>query len=122
MDLKSLNRKDFLKQFGLMGVAAVGATTLISACGGGASEPATQAATPEAADAVDPCTDVSALTENDLTLRKNLNYVEETPNAEQRCDNCQLYKQPENGCGGCLLFAGPVTAAGWCSSWVAQQG
>jgi hypothetical protein len=120
MDSKSLNRKDFLKQFGLMGVAAVGATTLISACGGGSSEPATQAAAPAAA--VDPCTDVSALTENDLTLRKNLNYVEETPNAEQRCDNCQLYKQPENGCGGCLLFAGPVTAAGWCSSWVAQQG
>lgn len=119
MDSKSLNRKDFLKQFGLMGVAVVGATTLITACGGG--ETPAPAEVPAAA-AVDPCTDTTGLTETDLTLRRNLNYIEETTIAEQRCDNCQLYKAPENGCGGCLLFAGPVTAAGWCSSWVATQG
>ena len=31
----ALNRKEFLKKFSLMGVAAVGASTLITACGGG---------------------------------------------------------------------------------------
>ncbi|KPP95250.1 MAG: high potential FeS protein [Bacteroidetes bacterium HLUCCA01] len=117
----ALNRKEFLKKFSLMGVAAVGASTLITACGGGGEQ--TETAQAPAASAADPCTDVSGLTENDLQMRANVNYVEQTEIPEQRCDNCQLYKQPENGgCGGCLLFAGPVTAAGWCSSWVPNQG
>jgi len=116
----SLNRKDFLKKFSLMGVAAVGASSLITACGGGSSESPAPA---PARSAADPCTDVSGLSETDLQMRSNVNYVEVTEIPEQRCDNCQLYTQPSNGgCGGCLLFAGPVTAAGWCSSWVPQQG
>lgn len=111
----TINRKDFLKQFGLMGVAAVGATTLITACGGSEQEAAAPAAS------VDPCNDLTGLTENDLQMRANVNYVTETEIPEERCDNCQLYTQPNGGCGGCLLFAGPVTAAGWCSSWVIKQ-
>lgn len=109
-----LNRKDFLKQFGLMGVAVVGASTLVTACGGSESS----------GPAPDPCKDVSGLTDQDKNMRTSLSYVEETEIPEQRCDNCQLYKLPENGngCGGCLLFGGPVTAAGWCSSWVTNQG
>jgi len=109
----SLDRKTFLKRFGLMGIAAAGASTILSACGGGGSE-----TTP------DPCKDVSGLTEQDKTMRSTLNYVNKTENPDQRCDNCQLYKQPVNGsaCGGCLLFGGPVTAEGWCSSWVIKQG
>lgn len=116
MNEKSLNRKEFLKKFGAIGVTAVGVTGFLKACGGGGSD------APRAT--VDPCTDVSGLTETDLALRKNLQYIEVTEKPEERCDNCQLYKLPENGngCGGCLLFAGPVTAAGWCASWVVKQG
>lgn len=113
----SINRKDFLKRFGLMGVAAVGASSLITACGGGSDSAA------PATSSVDPCTDITGLSESDLQMRANVNYIEVTEIPEQRCDNCQLYTQPTNGgCGGCLLFAGPVTAAGWCSSWVPTQG
>lgn len=119
--MSSLNRKEFLKQFGLVGVSAIGASTLLAACGGGgesASSDQQAAATP-----ADPCRDTSSLTQADKDLRTNLGYVEDTENAEQRCDNCQLYKQPENGgCGGCLLFNGPVTSNGWCKSWVTNQG
>lgn len=95
-----------------MGIAVAGASTILSACGGGSET------TP------DPCKDVSGLTEQDKALRSNFNYVEKTENPAQRCDNCQLYKLPENGstCGGCMLFNGPVTAEGWCSSWVLKQG
>jgi len=119
--MSSLNRKEFLKQFGLVGVTAIGASTLLAACGGGgesASSDQQAAAAP-----VDPCRDTSSLSQADKDLRANLGYVEDTEIAEQRCDNCQLYKQPENGgCGGCLLFNGPVTANGWCKSWVTNQG
>lgn len=114
----SIDRKQFLKQFGMVGVAAVGASTLLSACGGGSeSESATEVA------AVDPCRDTSALTEQDLAMRNNLGYIEETEITDQQCINCQLFKKPENGgCGGCLLFNGPVTNEGWCNSWVINQG
>ena len=53
----SIDRKQFLKQFGMVGVAAVGASTLLSACGGGSESESV----PEVA-AVDPCRDTSALT------------------------------------------------------------
>jgi hypothetical protein len=119
--MSSINRKDFLKQFGLVGVSAIGASTLLAACGGGGeSASAEQQST---AASVDPCRDTSSLTQADKDLRANFGYIEETEIAEQNCSNCQLYKQPENGgCGGCLLFNGPVTANGWCKSWVTNQG
>lgn len=116
----SINRKQFLKQFGLVGVAAVGASTILSACGGGSEESAAGQAAATAP--VDPCKDTAGLSEQDLAMRNNIGYIEKTEIPEQRCDNCQLYKQPENGCGGCLLFNGPVTADGWCNSWVTNQG
>ena len=111
----SIDRKQFLKQFGLVGVAAVGASTLLSACGGGSES--------ESAAAVDPCKDTSGLTEQDLAMRNNLGYVDKSETPDQFCSNCQLLKKPENGgCSGCLLFNGPVTDEGWCNSWVTNQG
>ena len=53
-------------------------------------------------------------------LAKALAYVHASENAEQRCDNCQLYTG-EAGAewGPCPLFAGKgVNAKGWCKSWV----
>jgi hypothetical protein len=120
--MSSLNRKEFLKQFGLVGVSAIGASTLLAACGGG-GDSATQEQSAASSVPADPCKDTSSLTQADKDLRTNLGYLEETEIADQRCENCQLYKQPENGgCGGCLLFNGPVTTNGWCKSWVTNQG
>ncbi len=110
--MNTISRKDFFKQVGAIGTAAAGLAVFVSACGGGGdSTPAT---------APDPCNDLSNLTETDLVMRRNVNYITQTEIPEQRCDNCQLFKQPEAGssCGGCLLFKGPVTNAGWCSSWI----
>lgn len=118
MESNSVSRKDFFKQFGLMGLGAVGAGALLTACGGGASEtkPAESAAA-----APDPCTDVSGLDENALAMRKNLEYVDKSTVEGQNCANCQLLKPAEaGGCNGCLLFAGPVTAEGWCKNWVVK--
>jgi hypothetical protein len=105
-----MDRKDFFKQFGLMGAAAVGAGALLTACGGGESA------------AVDPCTDLSGLAQGDLDMRNNLGYVAKSTTEGQNCTNCQLLKAAEAGssCNGCLLFKGPVTAEGWCKNWVAK--
>jgi hypothetical protein len=115
-----ITRKSFLKNVSVLGVTAFGASTLITACGGGSDSeaPAPEATTTPA----DPCGDVSGLSESDLNMRRTLQYVPETPNPAQRCDNCQLWIEPENGvCGGCTLFRGPVNPAGWCASWVEAQ-
>ncbi len=53
--------------------------------------------------------------------RRALAYVAETPNAGQRCDNCNKYVANQfQDCGGCLLFSGPVAPAGYCRSWAAS--
>lgn len=57
-------------------------------------------------------------------LAKALGYVHASENAEQRCDNCQLY-QSEAGAewGTCPLFPEKgVNAKGWCKSWVVKTG
>lgn len=110
----TVSRKDFFKQFGLIGITAVGAGALLTACGGGGSEKAT----------VDPCNDLTGLTQGDLDMRNNLEYVTASTVEGQNCANCQLLKAPEGGssCSGCLLFKGPVTQEGWCKSWVVKVG
>lgn len=116
MESNSVSRKDFFKQFGLMGLGAVGAGAILTACGGGSAEQK-----PAAATAPDPCTDVSGLDETALAMRQNLDYVDVSTVEGQNCANCQLVKAAEaGGCHGCLLFAGPVTADGWCKNWVAK--
>jgi len=48
----------------------------------------------------------------------SLQYVNESPKAEQNCATCQLYTAGEGGRGKCQLFAqGLVKEKGWCISW-----
>jgi len=105
---ESFSRKDFLKKITLMGVVAASASTVISACAGGA----------------DPCDDLSGVSDADKQMRTNLGYVKQGQDASKRCDNCQLYVAPSGGsaCGGCTLFKGPVHAGGYCNSWVTKVG
>ena len=100
---ESVSRRQFLVTTG----AALGVGAALSACGGGV----------EAAS----CEGYAALSPADLQARENLNYVDVTPVAGQRCDNCRLYNAPEGGspCGGCQLFPGPVAPAGYCTAWAA---
>jgi hypothetical protein len=120
MSDNKITRKSFLRNISVLGATAFGASTLITACGGSESE--TERAPETTTAPADPCGDTSGLSESDLNMRRNLQYVHETPIPEQRCDNCQLWIEPENGeCGGCALFRGPVNPNGWCNSWVPMQ-
>jgi hypothetical protein len=49
-----------------------------------------------------------------------LKYVEKTPDAGKKCNNCQLYQaKATDEWGACPLFGGKkVAGAGWCSAWV----
>lgn len=131
---QDVSRRNFLQRLSLMGLAGVGGSTLLSACGGGdgngGQESGTEGAQSQAnglptteAD----CSDLSALTAQQKKQRsqmvESLNYIEETEKPDQYCSNCALYQQPaqeettDNECGGCQLFPGPVYPEGWCSSW-----
>ena len=128
-----VSRRDFLQRLSIVGVAGIGGSTLLSACGGGSdgesgggAEEQTSAAGGQATADLD-CDDLSALSDAQMQQRnqmaESLNYVAETPNPEQNCANCALYQQPEdeettdNACGGCQLFPGPVYPNGYCTSW-----
>jgi hypothetical protein len=134
---KRVSRRRFLESLGIAGV--VGASgSLLAACGGGSgdgsggtqqsgSQGGGQGQTSGATTSAD-CGDLSQLSDAQKQQReqmvKSLQYVEETPNPEKNCANCQLYEQPGqeettgSECGGCQLFPGPVTANGYCNSWV----
>ena len=53
-----------------------------------------------------------------------LQYVEESPNAEQICGNCTLYQgAPDSEQGPCPLFPGNAVLYGaWCSAYVPKAG
>ncbi|HKL88921.1 MAG TPA: high-potential iron-sulfur protein [Salinibacter sp.] len=119
-----VTRRRFLQSIGVAGV--VGASgSLLAACGGGddsgggdsggSAESSSKTASAD-------CTDISMLSDAQKKQRsqmvKSLQYVEETPEADKNCANCQLYqKGAYEGCGGCQLFPGPVTENGYCNSW-----
>ena len=96
------------RQFLGAAAGALGLGSVLAACASG--EPSTAAA----------CEGYDALSPEDLQQRASLQYVDQTPNAAQRCDTCRFYQAPASGsaCGGCQLFAGPVVASGYCRSWV----
>lgn len=122
-----VSRRRFLQSVGIAGVVGA-SSTLLAACGGsddsgadsGTSESGGSSGT---ASASGDCSDLSSLSDAEKKQRsqmvKSLQYVEETPQDNKNCANCQLYIQSEygEGCGGCQLFPGPVTANGYCNSW-----
>lgn len=110
----SISRKAFLGKLSMLGLAGAGAGVFLKGCGNG--EEAGEAA-------ADPCADLSGLSESDIQLRETLQYVAETPNPGERCDNCEYWIEDQHGpqCGGCTLFAGPVHPGGHCVSWVPQS-
>ena len=127
MKNKDFSRRDFLLRASAIGAAAVGGTTLLAACGGkggGAEAPAAETpAAPAPSTASASCNDLTGLTDQEKQMRTALQYVDETPIAEKRCDNCQLYIEAEGAatCGGCKILKGPIAPAGYCTSWAAKQ-
>ena len=123
-----VSRRQFLRSLGLAGAVGMGGT-LLAACGGGSdgsgngSGNGSTESTSESATASADCADLSSLSDAQKQQRKqmvkSLNYVEESPEADKNCANCQLYQQEKfgAGCGGCQLFPGPVAEGGYCDSW-----
>ncbi len=113
-DREQLSRRDFVRKLSVFGFVGLGAGSILKACGNGE-----EAET----DPDDPCNDLSDLTDDEIQTREAFEYVAETPNPDERCDNCQFWLPDEHGeeCGGCDLFAGPVHPAGWCNSWVEEN-
>lgn len=127
---KRVSRRRFLESLGIVG--AMGASgSLLAACGGGSGDGSGGSQgggqTSGTTASLD-CDDLSQLSDSQRQQReqmvKSLQYVDETPNPDQNCANCQLYQQPaqeestDNDCGGCQLFPGPVYPNGYCNSWV----
>lgn len=122
-DQDRVSRRRFLQSLGIASV--VGASgSLLAACGGSDDSGGDQAEGngESAATASADCSDLSMLSEQEKKQRsqmvKSLQYVEETPQEEKYCSNCQLFQEGKfDGCGGCQLFPGPVTDNGYCNSW-----
>lgn len=118
-----LSRRRFLQSLSVVGVAGASGS-LLAACGG--SSDSGNGSTSEAP--TGPCAELTDLSKQEKQQRqkmvKSLNYVRQSPNDSQRCDNCQLYLSEEYGdsCGGCQLFPGPVYPGGYCDSWVKATG
>lgn len=122
METKSTSRRDFLKRLSAAGVIGLGASSVLSACGGGESSSET-AAPAEAPEAAAGCMDTSGLTEQEVAMRTQLQYVDSSPDPAKLCDNCALFLTPQEGsaCGGCNLLKGPIAPKGYCISWAPAQ-
>ena len=122
MNTKDISRRDFIQRLSLFGAAGIGASTMLAACGGGEQQSATPAAeTPAETPTAEgfTCTDTSGLTEAEVTMRTQLQYVDESPDPEKLCSNCALYTAApaEGQCGGCTVVKGPIHPDGYCTSW-----
>lgn len=69
------------------------------------------------------CKDYSALSADELKARQSFGYVEASPQADNRCNNCKLWLPVKgvDACGNCMLFQGPVAAEGYCTYWAPQE-
>lgn len=130
-------RRQFIAKFGLLGIGALSAGSLLQACGGGESQESNATVSPKPAPAPAPAVDEEVvmeeidcstynqnLSETDLQTRESLGYIEASEKADQNCTNCRFYK-PEKfkgDCGGCMLFAnGAVASGAWCKSWAVKE-
>lgn len=126
-DSSNVSRRDFLQRLSALGIAGVGASTVLSACGGGGGDDASSGSADAGGSSDLSCDDLSGLSDQQISQRETqvdaLQYVEETPNPDQNCANCSFWQAPEGNadCGGCQLFPGPVHPNGWCNSWVAAS-
>ena len=65
-----------------------------------------------------PCDDLSKVSAEEISKRKKLAYVSQSPVEDKQCSNCNLFiPAPDKPCGACLLFKGPVSPEGHCAYW-----
>ena len=116
----NITRKTFVKNLFFSGTILLGGSTLLAACGGGEKKPEGNENTGQSANANDPCSDVSKLSDADLATRKQFEYTGQTPNSEKFCSNCLHWRPPtgSSACGTCELVKGPINPNGYCTQWM----
>jgi hypothetical protein len=114
-----MNRKEFLQYCLSLGITVAGSQMFFQGC----NQKSENEASSDPVQATDPCEDLSMLSEEQLEVRKNFEYVNKTPYPEKRCDNCSLWIAPEEGekCGGCQIMDGPIKAEAYCNAWVPAE-
>lgn len=127
-DTTPLNRRQFLERAAILGALSFGAASLFLACDQQAANGNGQASAPPPTQQPQAAADfscnnpenIAGLSDPEKETRSVNEYVDKTPNPEQRCDNCGLWQDPQPGedCGGCTVVAGPIHPAGWCRIWV----
>jgi hypothetical protein len=64
------------------------------------------------------CTDTSALSPADLTVRTSLAYVDVSTEPGKMCSGClQFIPASPDACGACKVVKGPINPAGYCKSF-----
>jgi hypothetical protein len=109
MSDQKMGRRDMAKRaLMVLGAAAI-APSVLAACGGEESGGGLT------------CTDTSGLQPAEITARQSQAYVDASPHADKRCNNCRFYQAGQaNACGTCQVVRGPIHPQGYCNLWVAQ--
>lgn len=126
-EASTLTRRGFLNRSLALGAFGVAGSTLLGACGGGEGGEggSGSASGGEGSVTASECGGYDQLTESELEMRETLGYVDESPQPDKLCTNCQFLEESYEGapadtpCVGCQLFAGPVAPEGYCISWAA---
>ena len=68
---------------------------------------------------IDPCTDLSDLSDDEMAVRDQLGYMDQSSLADRNCANCNLFLKSDDtlACGSCLAMKGPVADDGYCTIW-----
>jgi len=108
-----ISRSEFFKKLFVSAISFTGIAVFIEACGGNEEKQPVQKKFS------DPCGDLSGVSQSDIQIREQFEYVAMTPDKEKTCFNCAHYTLPAagNNCGTCQLFKGPVNANGYCNQW-----
>jgi hypothetical protein len=116
MRFRVLTRRTFFSKFSLTAASVFSAGIFFNSCDRKKTSEQVQARDGGSGDS---CNDLSDVPASDIELRKKFAYVEESPIADNQCNNCNLFfpPKPEKKCGGCMLFKGPVNPSGYCTYW-----
>lgn len=115
-DSELLNRRTFLRSVSQLGIVTLTGASVLSVTG------CTRERTSKDLELGDvaSCDGTVKLTTEEQAQRKDLEYVETSPNGDkQDCSNCIRFIAPDGNaqCGACGVISGPINPNGYCNDW-----